>query len=125
MVVMRRMSVDSMMMVVVMMMRTSDSSLLWRAGVGREAKRVEGSSGVLFRQAMVVMVMTRGSCQYQHGRLRSALGSLTDEHGRDGGGDALEDEPSLVVCYLSDWRLEYFCRPHYRCPPVCLPSAES
>lgn len=60
MVMVRRMSVDGMMMMVVVMMRTSDSSLLWRAGVGREAKRVEGSRGVLFRQAVVVMVMMMG-----------------------------------------------------------------
>ena len=126
MVMMGRVRVDGVMMVMMMMVRTSDSSLLWRAGVGREAERMEGSGSgmrhLLFWQAMMVMVVTRGSCQYQHGRSRRVRENLTDVHGRGGGGDVREDEPSLVVCYPSDWRSEYSCRPHYRYPLEYLPS---
>lgn len=125
MVVVRRMGVNGMMMVMVVMMWTSNSSLLRCAGVRGEAERMEGGSGVshlLFRQAMMMMVMTRGSCQYQHGRSRRVLGVLTDVRGRDDGGDVWQHVPSLVVCYPSDWRSVYSCRPHYHCPPEYLPS---
>jgi hypothetical protein len=125
MVVVRWMSVNSVMMVMVVMMRASDGSLLRCAGIGWEAERVEGSRGVrhlLFWQAVVMMVMARGSCQYQHGRLRREFGSLTDVRGRDGGGDVGQHVLSLVVCYPFDWRLECSYRPHYRCPRDYLPS---
>lgn len=125
MVVVRRMGVNGVMMVMVVMMRTSDGSLLRCAGIGREAEGVEGSRGVrhlLFWQAVVMMVVARGSCQYQHGRLREGYGNLTDVRGRDGGGDAGQHVPSLVVCYPFDWRLECSYRPHYRYPRGCLPS---
>jgi hypothetical protein len=126
MVVMRGMSVDGVMMMMVVVMRTSNGSLLWSAaGVGREAERMEGSRSVrhlLFWQAVMVMVMARGSCQYQHGRLRRVSEKLTDGRGRDDDGGVGQHVPSLVVCCLSDSRSGYFYRQHCRCPPGCPPS---
>jgi arabinogalactan endo-1,4-beta-galactosidase len=46
MVVVRRMSVDGVMMMMMVVMRTSNGSLLWGAGVGREAERMEGRRSV-------------------------------------------------------------------------------
>jgi hypothetical protein len=105
MMVVRWMGVNRVMVVMVMMMRTSNGSLLWRASIGWEAERMEGSRGVrqwLFWQAVMMVVMARGSCQYQHGRLRRVSGKLTDGRGRGDDGDVGQHVPSLVVCCPSD-----------------------
>jgi hypothetical protein len=105
MMVMRWVGMDGVVMVMVVVMRTSNGSLLWCASVGWEAERMEGSRGVrhwLLWQTVMMVVMARGSCQYQHGRLRRVSGKLTDGRGRDDDGDVDQYVPSLVVCCPSD-----------------------
>jgi hypothetical protein len=46
MMVMRWMGMDGVMMVMVVVMRTSNGSLLWRASIGWEAERMEGSGSM-------------------------------------------------------------------------------
>jgi hypothetical protein len=101
MMMVRRVGMDSVMVMVVVVMGTRNGSLLWSAGVGWEAERMEGSRGVrhlLFWQTVMMVVMARGSCQYQHGRLRRVSGKLTDGCGRGDDGDVGQHVPSLVVC---------------------------
>ena len=74
MVMMRCMGMNGVMMVMVVMMRrrSSSSSLLRCTGVRRVAERMERSGRVrhlLFWQAVVMVMMARGSCQHQRGHL--------------------------------------------------------